>query len=228
MKLERDGATLYLGDAAEVLEDLVGPVDAVIADPPYGIGFDRATWSDDPEGYGAWLWPLLEKAEGLCNPGSPVFVFQAGPNIRHFHEWFPRPWRVFAAAKNFVQMRPVPMNHSWDPVVAWWTEGERFRPDSPPVNRDWFVANSASFVPKGRGELDKGHPTPKQLDLMSYLVRFCRPGGLVLDPFMGSGTTALACHRLGRRFVGVELNPDHFDLARRRLEDFSRQLDLFA
>jgi len=52
--------------------------------------------------------------------------------------------------------------------------------------------------------------------------------GMVLDPFMGSGTTGVACHRLGRRFVGIEIEPRYFDIACRRIEQAQRQRDLFA
>lgn len=74
-----------------------------------------------------------------------------------------------------------------------------------------------------------GHPTEKPVSLMSELVGlFSNAGQVVLDPFMGSGTTGVACSRLGRSFIGVELNPTYFDLACRRLEAAHNQPRLFA
>lgn len=74
-----------------------------------------------------------------------------------------------------------------------------------------------------------GHPTEKPLSLMQELLGdFTRPGDLILDPFMGPGTTGVACVTKGRRFVGVELNPTYFDLACRRIEEAYRQPRLFA
>ena len=68
------------------------------------------------------------------------------------------------------------------------------------------------------------HPTQKPLDLMAYLVRLSvRPGAVCLDPFMGSGTTGVACVELGRRFIGIELDEKYFDIACRRIEQAVRK-----
>ena len=76
-----------------------------------------------------------------------------------------------------------------------------------------------------RGE----HPTQKPLRLvMDWIAKFTDEGETVLDPFMGSGTTGVACHKLGRKFIGIEKRPDYFALACERLVDVSRQGELFA
>jgi predicted RNA methylase len=68
------------------------------------------------------------------------------------------------------------------------------------------------------------HPTVKPVDLMRYLVTLvCREGGTVLDPFMGSGTTGIACIRTGRKFIGIEKDARYFEIAKQRLERESRQ-----
>ena len=68
------------------------------------------------------------------------------------------------------------------------------------------------------------HPTQKPMDLMAYLVRLSvRPGAVCLDPFMGSGTTGVACVELGRRFIGIELDEKYFDIACRRIEQAVRK-----
>lgn len=74
-----------------------------------------------------------------------------------------------------------------------------------------------------------GHPTEKPVPLMADLVSlYTNPGDLVLDPFMGSGTTGVACLKLGRRFVGIERDPKFFDLACERIEQAAAQPDLFT
>jgi site-specific DNA-methyltransferase (adenine-specific) len=73
------------------------------------------------------------------------------------------------------------------------------------------------------------HPTQKPLTLLlDWVKKFSEPGETILDPFMGSGTTGVACARLGRTFIGIESRRDYFDLACRRIDDAYRQSDLFA
>jgi len=77
--------------------------------------------------------------------------------------------------------------------------------------------------------VDSAHPTVKPMDVITRLMRNCSNiGGSILDPFMGSGTTGVACVQLGRRFTGIELDPDYFDIACRRIDEATRQprLDL--
>lgn len=224
-------AELWLGDCREVLPGLSG-VDAVVTDPPYGIGFKYAGHDDTPEGYGLWIWSIIEASERLCSAGSPVFVWQAQKNIRELHSWFPRPWRLFVSARNFTQMNRDGMPHSYEPVVVWWTEGERWH--SPQgagvgVPRDFHVADAAGGLLRNKTSGASGHPCPRQEDAMEFVVgNWVRPGGIALDPFMGSGTTGAACTKLGRRFVGVEIHEPYFDIACRRIEAAYRQRDLFV
>lgn len=222
-----DGVQLYLGDCLDVLKTLPdGSVDAVVTDPPYGIGFKYNVHDDSPEGYGEWLWSVLELAERKCRPGSPVFVWQAMPNVRRFAEWFPREWRLFAACKNFVQMRPTAMQYAYDPVVVWWTPGARPYSGRDVVGRDYFVANTS---PSSRTGVANGapHPCPRPLDQVRHIVNlWARPGGIVLDPFAGSGTTGVACVQTGRKFIGIEIDPTYFAIAERRIAEAQAQLTL--
>jgi len=81
------------------------------------------------------------------------------------------------------------------------------------------------FAPAGRGI---GHPTVKPLAIIYFMVRLsCRPSGLILDPFMGSGTTGVAALNLGRKFIGIEKEPEFFEIACKRISDAEKQGDLF-
>jgi site-specific DNA-methyltransferase (adenine-specific) len=225
MRREQIGnATLYCGDCADVLPHL-SMVDALITDPPYGVGLKYASHDDHEKGYIEWLWPLIEAAEAKCAPGSPVFVWQSGTKLREFVEWFPREWRLFVAAKNFVQMRPTAMQWSYDPVVCWWTPGAK--PWSAgTANRDFTIANTAPLVATPEN-IERGHPCPRPLDLMTLVIgQWVKPGGTALDLFMGSGTTGVACVAQGRAFIGIEKDPGYFDIARRRIEQAQRQAPL--
>ena len=198
----------------------------IFTDPPYGIGFKYSQHDDTPEGYGEWIWNIIETAERKCKPGSPIFVFQAMPNVRMFSEWFPRDFRIFAACKNFVQMRPTAMQYAFDPVLVWWTEGEK--PYSLGTsNRDWSIGNTANTTNRKDGD-GCGHPCARPLDQMRHIVnQWVKPGGITLDCFMGSGTTGVACAQTGRRFVGVEIDTDYFKIAQKRIENAYAQPLLF-
>lgn len=207
--------TLIHGDCREVLPTL-GRFDAVITDPPFGVGFKYESHDDTPEGYSDWLWPVLEMAESLCNPGSPIFVWQSGTNIRKAAEWFPRDWRLFVAAKNFVQMRPTAMQWSWDPILCWWTPGKK--PWSAgTASKDFMVCNTAPVVASPEN-IEKGHPCPRPLDLLQHIVsQWVEPGAKMLDCFMGSGTAGVAAAQLGRKFTGIERERKYFDIACERI-----------
>jgi len=89
---------------------------------------------------------------------------------------------------------------------------------------------SAGTLDKFNQELIKAknwHPTVKPVKLYCYLMElFCKRGGLVLDPFMGSGTTGIACSKMGRGFVGVELNKEYYEIALARLKEHQNQTRL--
>lgn len=73
-----------------------------------------------------------------------------------------------------------------------------------------------------------GHPCPKPLSYSMWLIkRAADHGSLVCDPFMGSGTTGVACAKLGRKFIGIEIEPKYFDIACKRIEQSYRQPDMF-
>jgi DNA modification methylase len=100
-----------------------------------------------------------------------------------------------------------------------------------------FAVEAADFVPFGyfskASKRDRGqgntHPTAKNTQLMMWLCRLiCPPGGTILDPFLGSGSTALAAVRQGFGFVGVEENPEYLAIAERRLADERARTPLLA
>ena len=213
---EHAGITIYHGDCREILPCVQG--DALITDPPFGIDWGRATWADDSKDYGdlmAWLVSESIRAvsQGWC------FVFQAMLNVGKFHEWFPDGWRIFAACKNFAQIRPTGVWHSWDPVV-FWANGDKPKRIGD-LNRDYFVGNVAGVF---GDQID--HPCPRPIDTMNYIVSIAVPDeGCVIDPFLGSGTTLLAAKNQGRRAIGIEIEERYCEIAAKRLSqevfDFS-------
>lgn len=209
---ERDGVQLYLGDCLEILPELeAGSVDAVVTDPPYGIDFDYGDAHDDnPEDYEALMAAFISAAQPLVGDG-PMFVWQAMPNADKWHRWFPPGFRIFAACKGFVQYRPTGMQYSWDPVIFWGKIDKK-----PSVyNKDYHEQRKAPF---GKNRKRIPHPCPRPLEqVQEVVVRATNEQDIVLDPFMGSGTTGVSCINTGRRFIGIEIDPGYFEIAVRRI-----------
>lgn len=194
-------ARLYLGDCREILPTL-GRVDACITDPPYGLGnkMQGGTW-------GAKLKYADMRAWDSNAPDDVVrdIVAMGIPSIVWGGNYFDVP--PARCWLSWSKLNSVPTMASME--LAW-------------TNLD----RPAKEMRLGVGVHDTGHPTQKPLALMEWCVGFT--AGSVLDPFMGSGTTGVACVKLGRPFVGIERDPGYFDIACRRIEAAERQSDLFV
>ena len=207
-----DDVTLYCGDCLDILPTL-GHVDAVVTDPPYGIGFKYNVHDDDGTLYESLMLAVVPKIQRLVGTG-PVFMWQAMLTADKWHRWFPAGYRIFAACKGFVQWRPVSIQYSWDPVIFWGTS-----PGQPSVYRKDY--HEQRLAPFGAYREKIEHPCPRPLEQVISVIELGnesrRP---VLDPFMGSGTTGVACVRTGRRFIGIELTlvtlPSRSGASRRR------------
>lgn len=126
---------------------------------------------------------------------------------------------------NYFSFRP---SRCW---LSW------YKRDAVPTMSDFelawtsFDAVSALFdypIAAVNAERVGWHPTQKPVALFEWCIsRFTKPGDLVLDPFCGSGTTAIACHRLGRRFICIDDNPEYIEKAKKRFEEYAAQQDLF-
>lgn len=213
-------STVYLGDCLDVLRS-VDCVDAVITDPPYGIRFSEyESHIDDPEKYADLMRSLIGAAEPLVTDGWFV-LFQGSKRIFEIQDWINRPYRLMACAKNFTQILPGKGPLWSTDYAAFWPVGRPRTTDG--KGRDWHVAITSNM--KNR---PKGHPCPRPLDQMEYVVDcFSERGMTVIDPFMGSGTTGVACTKLGRKFIGIEIERKYFDIACERIQAAHNQTDMF-
>ncbi len=206
------GIVILHGDCREVLPQLQ-QCDAVITDPPFGIAWGRATWHDGVDEYPELMRWLVSECNRLVVNGW-CFVFQAMLNAPRFHEWFGSSWRIYAACKNFAQIRPTGIWHSWDPVV-FWSNGKPCRNTDAAevVNRDYFLGNMAGVF----GEKSE-HPCPRPIDTMEHITCIASlPNALVIDPFCGSGTTLKAAKDLSRSAIGIEIEEKYCEIAAKRL-----------
>jgi site-specific DNA-methyltransferase (adenine-specific) len=203
-------ATLYLGDCLEILPTL-GPVDAVVTDPPYGIGVEYGQFDDTPEN----VRLLAEKWLPLARSISGRVVLTPGNANMHS---YPRPtWTLAWITPAGAGSGPWGFS-CWQPILAY--------------GHDPFLSSGKGRAPDiiqlTESSEKNGHPCPKPIGFMQrLLIRTTMEAETVLDPFMGSGTTGVACARLGRRFIGIEIEPRYFDIACKRIKREYDQLALF-
>lgn len=212
---------LYKGICQPILKQCASEqFHAVVTDPPFGIGFKYLLSREDhrqANRYADWLMPIYNDAMRCLKPGGFSAWWQTQLYFKYFWDWFGDDIRIYAACKNFVQLRKTPINYGYDPVIMKYKEGTPLRPDRPKRSIDFFVANTAASV-SNSSRIERAHPCPRPLDAAEAIIsNFTLPGGVVLDPFMGSGTIGVACIKLGRRYVGIDAEPEYFDIAKKRI-----------
>jgi site-specific DNA-methyltransferase (adenine-specific) len=233
-RVEHIGAArLILGDCRDVLPTL-GKVDHIITDPPYSerthAGHDAgaADARDGAERDGLGYAALSEKATEAI---ARMFAEAAEGWVAWMtdHTLAPAIEAALRQSGRYV-FAPLPFHHPGRSV--------RLTGDGPSSWTDWIIVARTAAQHKwgtlpggyvaGPGWNDKQRMGGKPTRLMQLLVNdYSRPGELVCDPFMGAGTTGVACAKEGRRFVGIEIDPDAFETACRRIEAAQRQHDLF-
>jgi site-specific DNA-methyltransferase (adenine-specific)/modification methylase len=212
-----EGVTLYLGDCREILPTL-GKVDAVVTDPPYGLGENSkkvasrgtssAIWKRaKPIDYGEFHWDQAVDAETIWT-------------IRQIARY----QIIFGG--NYYELPPARCWLVWDKLNSGdfadcelaWTNLDKA------VRRIQWLWNG--FQRKG-GEA-RFHPTQKPFGVIKWVIQqLPADAEMIFDPFMGSGTTGVAAVRLGRKFIGIEIEPNYFDIACRRISEALKQPDLF-
>jgi DNA modification methylase len=214
VRVEKIGdATLYLGDCLAILPTLP-KVDAVITDPPFNAGKEFANDSMPEQEWRAFCEALAARmsADNLLVEVGKNDPVMRGAMDRHFRfRW--------SIALNYTNaMRQGAVGYSNFGLVLWYGDGkchQRYmdRIDAP-------LENSIDSF---------SHPSPKQVSHYTKLVGMFSPAaGTVADPFLGSGTTGIACANLGRKFIGIEIEPKYFDIACERIDNAYRQSRMFA
>jgi site-specific DNA-methyltransferase (adenine-specific)/modification methylase len=210
-------ATLYLGDCLEILPTLP-KVDAVITDPPYGIGW-------------------VHSGIGYLKNGKMLGTKHGGENVVGDDKPFdPTPFlplardALFWGANNFADKLPPSTGWiNWDKGIAPGLSFSDFEMawTNQPVKAVMWRQQWCGFNREGERE-PREHPTQKPVGIMTKCVERFPRAQTVLDPFMGSGTTGVACMNLGRKFIGIEIEPKYFDIACERIENAQRQQRMFA
>jgi len=199
---------LYLGDCLSIMP-LLGKVDAVVTDPPYGLGDwnnrgTNAARPFDSDKTQEWDQPISQNHIDAMRGMSAAQVIWGGNYLLDF---LPRTKQMFIWNK---MMRGMHFN---DCEIAWCSQ---------------FKEASRVFDYSPASAEKKLHPTQKPIALMKWCLGFLPDAETIMDPFMGSGTTLVACAKLGRKGIGIELDPDYFEIACKRVQSAYDQPDLFV
>jgi len=240
---DRDGITIYHGDAREILPTLEpGSVDLVLTDPPYNMGYAYASYRDkmDDAEYFQWQLETLEDVERVLKDNGGNYVYLNYPEFAA---------RLWAAACEVSGLRPfewvtwVYNTHTGGKPLRkgsrawlWFVKGQPcFNADAfqgeyrnptdrrvaqliedgrKPVGYDWWLFEQIKNVSQEKTD----HPCQLPVEMVSRWIRGVSPdGGLVVDPFLGSGTTLCAAKNLGRNAIGIEIDEGYCEIAAKRM-----------
>ena len=205
-------AALYLGDCLEILPTL-GNVDAVVTDPPFGVGnFIQTTGRI--RGRGASRGRPVSWNDA---PPCPEFFRLVRQMSRHRIIWGANFFNCFedrGGAIVWVKDQHMPNFSKAD--IASCTHFQK----TEIVEIPWTNYTVARLA-------ESDHPCERPVALYKWCIQYLPADcGTVLDPFMGSGTTGVACAKLGRKFIGIEIEPKYFDIACKRIERAYAQPDM--
>lgn len=209
------GQRLILGDCLEVMP-ILGRFDAVVTDPPYGIG------EGNSKGQSRGKLAAPKQYAGTDGwddrPASSAHIQMVRDISRH---------QIIFGGNYFEGLGPTSCWLIWDKQngdndfadceLAWTNLPKA-------VRRLYWRWNG--MIRKGNDVRE--HPTQKPVGVMEWCLGHVPAATTILDPFMGSGTTLVACQRLGRQGTGIELDPEYFEIACKRVDEATRQPDLFV
>jgi site-specific DNA-methyltransferase (adenine-specific) len=200
-------ATLYLGDCMDILPTLP-KVDAVITDPPYGIANDYLK----PNKSGEWSALYSEKITwDSFAPDEAVSIAISLSN------------KAIVWGGNYFKLPPQRGWLIWDKMQSHSSGHAELAWTNLDIPIRSFAYSRASLANE-----HKQHPTQKPVGLMTWCIDLAGNPELILDPFMGSGTTGVAAIQMGRKFIGIERDPKYFDIACERIEQATKQDDMFV
>ena len=203
---------LHLGDCLEVMKSMPDKsVDAIITDPPYGNNLKYSSYLDTRENLEKIVPIFMDECLRIA---QRVVVTPGVANIYLYPKYT---WIL-----SWVNMAGVGSSSwgfsCWQPILVY--------------GKDPFLQNRKGRRPdtyqqKGNEVAKVNHPCPKPTNVMRWIVeRTTMVNETILDPFMGSGTTGVACVQTGRNFIGIEIDPEYFAIAERRIKEAEAQLTL--
>jgi len=228
---------LHLGDCLEVMRGMADKsVDAVITSPPFNLGNDHHTGNvrhnpyDDnmPEViYQAWQTEILNEVYRLLTDSGSLF-YQHKNRIKNGSQITPYQWIL--QTKFVVKQELVWRNGSQNfDKIRFYPQTERvyWLAKSPDTKIYNAINAHDTFTWKAVGT-GAEHTRAFPVDFPAQMIECLIDANTVLDPFMGSGTTGVACVQTGRNFIGIEIDPTYYAIAERRIAEAQQQLRLWG
>lgn len=199
---------IYCGDCSEIMM-LIDGVDLVVTDPPYGMNFQsnyRTEKHDRIHGDNELPLKIINQARNLASRAS--YFFCRWDNLYQME----KPKSVLVWVKNNWSMGDLKHEHGrqWEAVCFYPSDDHSFLERIPDVIKADRTGNDM-------------HPTEKPVNLIRRIIE-CNVGEPILDPFLGSGTTLLACKEIGRKGIGIEISEKYCAIAKQRLKAITRSL----
>ena len=211
---ETELGKLYHGDCLEIMPQLE-PVDLVLTDPPYNCGKDYGIYKDNRSD-GEYIEFIKQVFDGF----EKYAIYIDSHRFQKFWSMFPLSSPVFLhiQANGFANSQNIRQDHHVILTTCKSLES------TSSIWRGLRVLREGYFF----REEKTGHPCQTTLaGMIKVISLFCSCDALILDPFMGSGTTAVACERLNRRWIGIEIEEKYCEIAAKRIENERKQLKLF-
>ena len=217
-------ATLYLGDCAEILPTL-GKFDALVTDPPYGMNLnaDFSTMNNKKSTLGVKSGNKYSNIIGDDKEFNPIPFLLTNNTIFFGADYF-----IDKLPKNgSISIWDKRINESGDKAfgscyeMIWFSQARK----KDFLRHCWYGV----FGTEKEDEKKRIHPTQKPIGVMEWCIdKLPKDVNVILDPFMGSGTTGVACMNMGKTFIGIEKEQKYFDIACQRIEYAQKQEKLFA
>jgi len=203
---------LRLGDCLEIMKTIPDKsIDLVLTDPPYGIGLEYGIYKDTEENWFKMFDRLIPEIKRVakmsilpcCRIKALPYIYQTAPP-----DWLICWYKGSPGHRAFVGF------NDWEPLLVYGK------------NKDVQMHDYFYCQPERINTEDKSvHPCPKPVKWAKWLIyRTTQKEDTILDPFMGSGTTGVACKELGRNFIGIEICEKYYNIAKRRIDQTMENL----
>lgn len=221
---------IYLGDCYKLIKEIPDKsVDCVYVDIPYlliggGGGNSRIAknWTslgqqlEDANIIDGISQDIYKEFIRVCKTPN-IFIWCSRLQVREILDWFNENTDTTMNILTWNKTNPVPCNTNWLSDIEYcltFQDNAKFNTEFKYKSK-WYVSPINQ-----KDKKEYGHPTIKPFELVKrHLLNATQTGGVVLDCFMGSGTTCAVCKEIGRKYIGIEINEDYFNIAKKRLDE---------